>query len=321
MLEKIRTKIESQAAAKGANAKSILDWAISVGRTVNSMKWRHHPVGLRLKLQHRLAERLVFSKIKDGLGGHLRLFICGGAALDPDLATWFEAVGIAVREGWGLSETTAPAAVNGENDFRFATVGKPLDGTEIVIAADGEILVRGPGVFQGYLNDIEATQRAFTPDGFFKTGDLGLIEDGFVKIKGRKKEIIVTAGGKNIAPIPIEQALEGGLIDQAVVIGDNRPYLVALLSLNRDALFERAQTSKWNGDVHDWTARAEVADEIRHQVESAMTPFAPFQTVKKWAILDEPFTEENGLLTPTMKLKREPIRVRYAQSIDTLYAD
>ena len=320
MLEKIRAKIEAQAAAKGANAKSILDWAISVGRTINSMKQRHHPVGLRLKLQHRLAERLVFSKIKDGLGGHLRLLICGGAALDPDLATWFEAVGIAVREGWGLSETTAPAAVNGETDFRFGTVGKPLDGTEIMIAPDGEILVQGPGVFQGYLKDAEATRRAFTPEGFFKTGDLGIIEDGFVKIMGRKKEIIVTAGGKNIAPIPIEQALEGGLIEQAVVIGDDRPYLVALLSVNLDALSARAQALDWDGDFHTWIERSEITAEIKHQIESAMTHFAPFQTVKKWTILNEQFTEENGLLTPTMKLKRESIRVRYAHAIDTLYA-
>ncbi len=319
MLEKIRAKIEAQADAKGTRARSILDWAISVGRTVNDMRWRDHPVGIRLKVQHKLAERLVFSKIKQGLGGSLRLLISGGAALDPELATWFEAIGIAVREGWGLSETTAPATLNGEQDFLFGSIGKPLDGTEIAIANDGEILVRGPGVFQGYLKDNEATAQAFTPEGFFKTGDLGAIDDGFVRIIGRKKEIIVTAGGKNIAPVPIEHAIEGGLIGQAVVIGDDRPFLVALLALEPEALANRAKEHGWTGSPDQWISQDEIKSEVDQQVVTAMDRFAQFETVKKWVILPHPLTEENGMLTPTMKLKRQQIQTHFKTEINTLY--
>ncbi len=319
MLEKIRAKIEKQAASKGSNAHSVLEWAISVGQTVNDMKWRNHHVGLRLKLQHRLAERIVFSKIRDGMGGNLRLLICGGAALDPELATWFEAVGIAVREGWGLSETTAPATLNGEHDFRFGTVGKPLDGTEVTIADDGEILVRGPGVFQGYLKNEDATANAFTADGLFKTGDLGVIEDEFVRIIGRKKEIIVTAGGKNIAPVPIEHAIEGGLIGQAVIIGDNRPYLVALLTLDPEILADRAREADWSGEPEQWIQKPDLIAEVQQLMSNAMGNFASFETVKKWSILPHPFTEERGTLTPTLKLKRQHIQAHFADEIKALY--
>jgi len=319
MLEKIRGTIESQAAEKGPSASAIVSWAIGVGRTVNDKQWNGERVGIRLVAQHRMAERLVFSKIRAGLGGHLRLLISGGAALDPELATWFEAIGIAVREGWGLSETTAPATANGIDDFRFGTVGKPLDGTEVSVAEDGELLIRGPGVFQGYLKDDEATAEAFTPEGWFKTGDWGSVEDGFVRISGRKKEIIVTAGGKNIAPVPIEQAIEGGSIGQAVVVGDDRPYLVALLSADGDRLAARAQREGWSGGYEEWVKRPEVTEEAAERIERANDQLARFETVKKWVLLPEPISEDNGLLTPTMKLKRRRIAERFHKEIAGLY--
>ena len=297
MLEKIKSQVEIQAAAKSPRARSILDWAVSVGQTVNDMQWRGHPVGWRLKAQHKLAEQLVFSKIRAGLGGHLRLLISGGAALDPALALWFEAVGIKVREGWGLSETTAPATANGIDHYRFGTVGTALPGTEVCIADDGEVLVRGPGVFQGYLKDEAATSAAFNEEGYFRTGDLGRIEDGFLRIVGRKKEILVTAGGKNIAPVPIEQALEGGPVETAIVIGDDRPYLVALLALRPGA------------------------DEslVQPHVDQAMRDFPRFEQVKRWALMTDVPSEENGLLTPTMKLKRGVAIARFADVIQALY--
>ncbi len=319
MLEKIRTKIETQAAEKSPRAATIVSWAIEVGRTVNEKRWAGDWVGLRLQAQYKIADKLVFSKIREGLGGNLRLLICGGAALDPDLATWFEAIGIAVREGWGLSETTAPAAVNGIDDFRFGTVGKALDGTEVTLAEDGEILVRGPGVFQGYLKDEAATDDAFTADGRFKTGDLGVIEDGFVQIVGRKKEIIVTAGGKNIAPVPIEHAIEGGSIGQAVVVGDDRPYLVALVASDPERLAARARSEGWTGEPVDWSQRPDVRAEIDAAMALANEGLARFETIKRWAILTEPLTEENGLLTPTLKLKRQAIAERYREEIEGLY--
>ena len=319
MLEKIRARIETQAAQKSPTAKKVLDWSISVGRAVNDMQWKGERVGVRLKAQHRLADRLVYTKVREGLGGHLRMLISGGAALDPELATWFEALGIAVREGWGLSETTAPATINGEEDFRFGTVGKPLDGTEVMIGPDGELLVRGPGVFQGYLKDDAATAAAFTEDGYFRTGDLGQVEDGFVRIIGRKKEIIVTAGGKNIAPVPIEKALEGGIISQALVVGDERPYLVALLAPDIELLTLRAQTEGWSGDVSEWITRDDVQRDVSAQVEAALTQFPRFEQPKKWRLLDEAFTEANGMLTPTMKLKRAVIHSHCAAVIEEMY--
>jgi long-chain acyl-CoA synthetase len=297
MLEKIRAQIEAKAQAKSPRARSILDWAVSVGQTVHDMQRRGHRVGWRLLAQHKLAEQLVFSKIRAGLGGHLRLLISGGAALDPALALWFEAIGIQVREGWGLSETTAPATLNGIDSYRLGTVGTALKGTEVSIADDGEILVRGPGVFQGYLKDEEATASAFTEEGHFRTGDLGRIEDGFVRIVGRKKDILVTAGGKNIAPIPIEQALEGDPVETAIVLGDDRPYLVALLFLK--------------GDPEEAAVQAHVAD--------AMADFPRFEQIKRWAVLPEAPSEENGLLTPTLKLKRSAVMTQHAALIDSLY--
>jgi long-chain acyl-CoA synthetase len=269
--------------------------------------------------QHRLADRLVFSKVRAGLGGHLRLLISGGAALDPALATWFEATGIAVREGWGLSETTAPATANGIDDFRFGTVGKALDGTEVSLADDGELLIRGPGVFQGYLKDEDATSAAFTEDGCFRTGDLGIIEDGFIKIVGRKKEIIITAGGKNVAPVPIEHILEGGFIGQAVVVGDDRPYLVALLAPEPEILEIYARERGWSGELADWTLQPEFLAHVESLVQAANATLARFETVKKWHMLSEPLTEENNMLTPTLKLKRRVINGRFQQEIDALY--
>jgi long-chain acyl-CoA synthetase len=318
MLEKIRSKIRAQAAQKSPRALGVLDWAIQVGRMVNDMRWDDHRIGWRLQAQHRIADRLVFSKIRAGLGGHLRLLISGGAALDPELATWFEAIGISVREGWGLSETTAPAAANGTENFRFGTVGTPLLGTEIILADDGELLVRGPGVFQCYLKDEAATAEVFTEEGFFKTGDLGVIHEGFIQIVGRKKEIIVTAGGKNIAPIPIEQALEGGIIGQAVV-GDDRPYLTALLAPDTEVLEARAQAGAWSGTLSEWVRRPDVVGEIEDQLVHTNSLLARFETIKKWAILDESLTEQNGLLTPTLKRKRSVIQQRFAQQIEELY--
>jgi len=319
MLEKIRAKVESQAAERSSTASSILGWAIGVGRTVNEKRWNGDHVGLRLVAQHRLADRLVFSKIQAGLGGHLRLLISGGAALDPELATWFEAIGIAVREGWGLSETTAPATANGIDDFRFGTVGKALEGTEVTLADDGEILVCGPGVFQGYLKDEEATSTAFTDDGSFRTGDLGVIEDGFVRIVGRKKEILVTAGGKNVAPVPIEHLLEGELIGQAVVVGDDRPYLVALLAPEPDRLAVHARERGWSGGLADWTLQPEFLAQVEVQVQAANAKLPRFETVKRWHMLSEALTEENDLLTPTLKLKRRVINGRFQKEIDALY--
>jgi long-chain acyl-CoA synthetase len=321
MLEKIRAKVEAKATSKSPRARAVLDWAIDIGLQWNRTIEAGGTPGFKLRMQHRIADRLVFQKIRNGLGGHLRLFVSGGAALSPEVGEWFQAVGILVREGWGLSETSAPATGNRLDDYRFGTVGKPLKGTEIKLAEDGEVLVRGPGVFREYLKDPEATAAAFTDDGFFRTGDIGLIDDdGFLSIIDRKKEIIVTSGGKNIPPVNIEQRIEGGLVGHAVVVGNERPFLTALIAPDPDALAAEAQSRGWTGTYAEWAARSEVHDAIEARVAAANAQLARFETVKRFAILPAPLTVETGELTPTMKLKRRVIAQRYADQIDALYA-
>ncbi len=241
-------------------------------------------------------------KVRAGLGGNLRVVISGGAPLSVEVAEWFEAVGIHVCEGWGLTETCAPATLNPESARRLGTVGPPLPGVELRLADDGEVLVRGPGVFAGYHADPEATAAALDAEGFFRTGDLGVLDEaGYLRITGRKKEIIVTAGGKNIAPANIEKALEGGPVEQAMVVGDARPYLVALV-------------------VPSSEAGREPAAAVARRVAAVNARLAPFETVKRFALLDRPFSVEGGELTPTLKLRRSVVAERHAALIEALYA-
>ena len=202
------------------------------------------PVPLPLRVKFRIADRIVFRRVKERFGGNIRVMISGGAALNPTIARWFGAMDITVLEGWGLTETCAPATCNRENDFKFGTVGKALPGVELKIAEDGEILVRTPGMFKGYHKDKKATKAAFSGD-WFRTGDLGSLDDeGFLSITGRKKEIIVTAGGKNIPPIRIEELIERSpWIGKAVAIGSERAYITALISPDDEALDELANAS------------------------------------------------------------------------------
>ena len=274
-----------------------------------------------LALQHRIADRLVLSKVRSGLGGALELVVCGGAALSIEVGDWFEAVGIPVREGWGLTETCAPATTNTLHHVRSGSVGPPLPGVRIRLASDGEVEVESPGNFRGYHRDPEATAAAFTEDGWFRTGDLGSIDpDGFLRIVGRKKAIIVTAGGKNIAPVPIEQELQGGLIGQAVVVGSERPYLVALLSIDPEALELRARTRGWSGHAEEWLCKAEVEQELAARVATVNASLPRFQQVKRWARLPRPLSVEDGTLTATLKTRRTAVAEAHADIIDSLYA-
>ena len=234
MLEKIQVKIRTQALERSPRALEILDNAVATGVEALTLRQSGASLSLGLRAKLSLAERLVFRKIRNGLGGSLHTFISGGAALSPDLARWYGGVGIEVLEGWGLTETSAPATSNPPGQSKPGSVGPPLPGVVVRTSSDGELLVESPGNFSGYYKDEEATDAAFTIDGAFRTGDLGTIDDdGYVWITGRKKAILVTAGGKNIAPVPIEKRLERDLIGQAVVVGSERPYLVALLSRPR----------------------------------------------------------------------------------------
>lgn len=320
MLEKIKATAEAKAAERGPRAAAILDWAIRVGRARQHLVRHGQPVPLRLAVQHWIADRLVYRKVRQRLGGALRMLVSGGAALSVEVAEWFEALDIMVREGWGLTETCAPATTNREESYRLGTVGLPLDGVDVKLDDDGELLIRSPGNFRGYYKDPAATAAAFAAGGWFRTGDFGSIDpDGFVRVLGRKKAIIVTAGGKNIAPVPIEKAIEGGLVGQVVVVGDERPYLVALIAPDPEALAALAAQRGWGGEFADWARRPGVRAVIQEAVDHANDTLAPFQTIKGFIVVTAPFTVEAGELTPTLKLKRRVIRARYAAQITALY--
>lgn len=301
MLEKIKAKAEATAATRPPYARRLFAWAMDVGREHSRRRESGQPIPVALAAKRALADRLVFARIRARLGGRLRLLAVGGARLDPEVGRFFHAMGIDVCEAWGLTETCAPATMNTPEHFRFGTVGRPLPGTEVRLDTDGEVLVRGPGLFSGYWADPEATAAAFTPDGWFRTGDVGVFEDGYLRIVDRKKEILVTAGGKNIPPVNIEKRLEGGAIGQAVVIGDGRPYLVALLAPDPDH------------PVADPDAFAAA------RVREANATLAPFEQVKRWAWLPGPLTVESGELTPTLKLRRRAIEAAHRDRIEALY--
>lgn len=320
VLEKIVAKAERTAAARGPVSAGMLRWAIAVGSMVAHRRRQGLPVGARLRAQHALAERLVYPKIRARLGGELRLIVSGGAALSVDVAMWFEAIGIAVREGWGLTETCAPATINRLDAFQHGSLGLAMPGVEVAASDDGELLVRGAGVFSGYLKDPAATAAAFTADGFFRTGDLGTIDlSGFVYLTGRSKEIIVTAGGKNIAPVPIEQCLSGGLFETAVVIGSERPYLTALMVPDEEGLAELAAAMGWGGGFAEWSRQPAVQAQAEQAVASANAGLARFQTIKQFVVLSAPLTVAGGELTATLKLRRAAIAEKYAVEIDAMY--
>ena len=320
MLEKIQVKIRTQALERSPRALEILDNAVATGVEALTLRQSGASLSLGLRAKLSLAERLVFRKIRNGLGGSLHTFISGGAALSPELARWYGGVGIEVLEGWGLTETSAPATSNPPGQSKPGSVGPPLPGVVVRSSSDGELLVESPGNFSGYYKDEEATDAAFTIDGAFRTGDLGTIDDdGYVWITGRKKAILVTAGGKNIAPVPIEKRLERDLIGQAVVVGSERPYLVALLSLDPELMTTEARLAQWPGDYTHWIEREDVRKRVQQVVDNANENRASFETIKRFAILPRSLTVEHKELTPTLKLRRMTVLEHFRDVVDSLY--
>jgi long-chain acyl-CoA synthetase len=315
--EKIYAQAEQK--AKGFPKRAIFNWALSVGkrhkpeilagRTPSSRRWK-------------LANKLVFSKIRAGMGGHVETFISGGAPLGRELAEWYATVGIRIHEGYGLTETSPVIAVNTPVNHRIGTVGKILPNLEVRIAEDGEILVRGPSVFKGYWNRPEETKAALV-DGWFKTGDIGNIDaDGYLSVTDRKKDLIKTSGGKFIAPQPIENSLKlNPLVGIAAIVGDRRKFAAVIVSPNFAALEEWARENNV-----PFTSRAELVACPKVQalydgiVEGVNGNLARFEKLKKVMLVADEFTPDNGALTPTMKLKRKVIEERYRQQIDELYA-
>jgi long-chain acyl-CoA synthetase len=315
--EKIYAKTETM--AQGFPKRNIYQWALSVGRAnkpeilsgkvPNSFNWK-------------LANKLVFSKIREGLGGRVETFISGGAPLGREMAEWFATVGIRIHEGYGLTETSPVIAVNTPLNHRIGTVGKTLPNIEVRIADDGEILVRGPSVFKGYWNRPEETQNAFE-NGWFKTGDIGHIDaDGYLSVTDRKKELIKTSGGKFIAPQPIENSLKiNPLVGAAVVVGDKRKFACVLISPNFALLENWARN---NGVA--FASRTELIESSGVQtlyeeiVARTNEKLARFESMKRVVLIPDEFTPENGALTPTMKLRRRVVEERYRRQIEEVYA-
>ncbi|WP_340683266.1 long-chain fatty acid--CoA ligase [Amycolatopsis coloradensis] len=278
--------------------------------------------GLGLKIKHALFDKLVFSKLRAALGGRCVAAVSGGAPLGVRLAHFFRGIGVPVFEGYGLTETSAAACVGTQDGFRVGTVGRPVAGTSVRIADDGEILLKGDVVFGGYFNNAEATAEALE-DGWFHTGDLGELDsDGFLKITGRKKEIIVTAGGKNVAPSGLEDTIKASpLVSQAMVVGDQRPFIGALITIDEEYFpsWKSQHGKPADATVSDLAGDAELRAEIQQAVDQANSAVSQAEAIKKFTILSKDFTEAGGEITPSLKLKRNIVNKNYATDIEALY--
>ena len=304
--------------------QKIFHWGVSVGSAVSSVIQHGQKPSAILQLQQSIADKLVFSKLKAATGGRLRFFVSGGAALPQSIAEFFHAAGILILEGYGLTETSPVISLNHLGKWKFGTVGAPVPGVEVEIAEDGEILTRGPHVMKGYFNNESATAEVIDADGWFHTGDIGIIdEDGFVKITDRKKNIIVLSNGKNVAPQPIESELvQSPFISQIMVIGSERKNLAALIVPNFDALKAWASENGIDtGDLSAMLQTREAQQHIQSEIRSRLTDFADFEQVRRFTLLEKEFSQEADEMTPTLKLKRNVIIERYSDVIDEMYPE
>jgi long-chain acyl-CoA synthetase len=319
VFEKIYNSAEAttQAAGRGRIFAAASDAAIAWSRAQET-----GGPGLALRARHAMFDRLVYGKLRARLGGKVQYAVSGGAPLGARLGHFFRGIGVVVLEGWGLTETTAPATVNTPGQIKIGTVGRPLPGVGVRTGADGELLVRGINVLRGYFNNQQATAEALE-DGWFHTGDLGEIDDdGFVRITGRKKEIIVTAGGKNVAPTVLEDRLRSHvLVSQPMVVGDQRPFIAALVTLDAEMLPTwLSNHGKPPMDVSDAAQDPDVRAEIQRAVDHANEAVSKAESIRKFLILDSDFTEAGGHLTPKLSLKRAVVLKEFAQQVESLYS-
>jgi long-chain acyl-CoA synthetase len=320
--EKIHTAVVARFDEETGVRRKLVDWALRVGRRVSALKLAGKPVPRGLAAQYAVADRLVYAKVKDRLGGRLRLAIAGGAPLSREIAEFFHALDIVLIEGYGLTECTTAATTNTLEAYRFGTVGRPLPGTEVRLAEDGELLVRSETIFQGYLKDPEATAAVLTEDGWLLTGDIAEIdEDGFVKITDRKKDILVTAGGKNVAPQNLENDLKASkYISQAMIVGDRQPYVAALITLDPEEVPKWAEQHGLPGDLETLAGTPQVRDLIQGVVDDVNAERSRYEQIKRFSILPRDFTMEDGELTPTLKLRRRVVVEHFPGALDELYA-
>ncbi len=319
--EKVHGVVVGRMADGPAAERALFNWALGQGARARRELRAGKLPSLVNDLQYRIADRLVLSKVRRVFGPNLQMGLVGAAPVAPELLEFFDACGVLVLEGYGLTETCSAGTINTLDAVKFGTVGKPLPGTEVSISDDGEILLRGPHVFKGYFKDEEATADALTDDGWLRTGDLGTItDDGFLRITGRKKDLIITSSGKNITPVNIESELrDSRYITEAVVFGDNRPYLVALVTLDRDESLKLAGHLGVDEDPATIAADPRVHAEIQKEVEAVNAKLARIEQVKRFAILDHDFSQAEGELTPTLKVKRGFVYEKYVEVFAGLY--
>ena len=322
IFEKIYTAATSGMEKEGGIKKAIFEWSIKVGKKVRATERAGRKPGLLLRKQYEFADKQVLSKIRGLFGGKIRLAVSGAAPINPDILSFFDAAGVLVLEGWGMTETSTAATVSTPEEFKVGTIGKPFPGCEVKIADDGEILVKGPNVFQGYYKNEEATRETIV-DGWLHTGDIGEFDtDGFLKITGRKKDIIITAGGKNITPANLENEIkQHPLVSQCVVVGDRKPYLVALVTLDPEDAVSYAKEHGLSEDPAELAKDPTVLKAIEDHVETINQKFARVEQVKKVAILPRDLSQETGELTPTLKVKRAVVASKHQGEIEKLYAN
>jgi len=322
VFEKVYAGALAKAEAGSPVKKKIFRWAVGVGKEASRLKQAKLPVPGALAFKYRLAHKLVFHKMHEALGGRLRFAVSGGAPLSREIAEFFHAAGILILEGYGLTETCPALTFNRFDHYKFGSVGPALPGVEVKLAPDGEVLGRGSNIAKGYFKQPAATAEVFLADGWFATGDIGKIDpEGYLFITDRKKDLIVTAGGMNIAPQNIENLLKGDpFISQVMVHGDKRPYPVALITVNPEELAKFAKEQGiLNLDPAALVKHPKVVERVSRIVEQRNTELQSYAKIKKFAILPGDFTVDNGLLTPTLKVKRKVIREEYREALEELY--
>ena len=323
IFEKAHARITTMQASEGGAKEKIFNQAVKVGLKKRRLEREGKPVPFLLAKQHALFDKLVFSKVRERFGGRVRFFISGAAALNQEIAEWFDAAGIVILEGYGLTETSAGAFVNHPEDYRFGTVGVVMPGSEVRIAEDGEVLVKGPGVMEGYHNMPEETAETINDEGWLHTGDIGeLSDDGYLKITDRKKDLFKTSGGKYIAPSAIESQFKAvcPYAGQFLVHGNERNFCVALITLDPEAIEGWAAENGLGGKSYEEIVTAQATrDMVEGYVEKLNARLNRWESIKKWILLDHDLSVESGELTPSMKVKRKVVESNYRDEIDALY--
>ncbi|HET7153226.1 MAG TPA: long-chain fatty acid--CoA ligase, partial [Candidatus Kapabacteria bacterium] len=323
MFERMHKRILESIQTQPEKKQKIFHWAVRTGKQYKA-KFRTRIISPLFHIKYALAEKLVFVKLRSRVGGRMRFFVSGGAALSKDLGEFFDAAGITIIEGYGMTEASPVISVNPTHGYKFGTVGKPLPGVEVKIASDGEILTHGGHVMLGYWQNETATQEAIDADGWLHTGDIGTIDgEGYIAITDRKKDLFVSSGGKNIAPQHIENLLlESPYIDQIVLVGDHKPFIAALIvpefTMLREAAEKKGIPSLPN---EEFIKHSEIITMIEKDINTLQSALANFERVRRFTLLAEPFTVESGDLTPTLKVKRSIVTKKFSAQIQRMYAE